>query len=171
MSYQNIGKIAGTHGLEGRVVLRHQLDSKNLWSKIPHIFIEIRRESYIPYFIEAQKVLNHEEVLLTLDEIDSVELAKTLSGKNVYLEQEVFNKLKPKAVTLDMIGFKVVDKVHGELGVVEDLFETPGQVLATVQHKGKELIIPLIEATIVGIDAARKSISVNLPEGLLEVYL
>src|SRR5690242_10373674 len=121
MSYQNIGKIAGTHGLEGRVVLRHQLDGKNLWIKIPHIFIEVRRESYIPYFIEAQKVLNHEEVLLTLDEIDSVELAKTLSGKNVYLEQEVFNKLKPKAVTLDMIGFTVTDKMHGTLGTVEDL--------------------------------------------------
>jgi 16S rRNA processing protein RimM len=171
MSYHNIGKIAGTHGLDGRVVLRHQLDGKNIWSKLGHIFIEIQRESYIPYFIEGQKVLNNEEVLLTLDEIDSMELAKSLSGKNVYLEEEVFSKLKPKAVTGDMIGFKVTDQTHGELGVVEDLFETPGQVLATVQHKGKELIIPLIDATIIGIDGARRTITVNLPEGLLDVYL
>lgn len=171
MPYHIIGKIAGTHGLDGRVVLRHQLEGKNIWGKIGHIFIELQRESYIPYFIEGQKVLNHDEVLLTLDEIDSMELAKSLSGKNVYLEEEVFSKLKPKAVSADMIGFKVTDQTHGELGVVEDLFETPGQVLATVQHKGKELIIPLIDATIIGIDGARKTITVNLPEGLLDVYL
>jgi len=151
--------------------VRHQLDGKNVWSKIPHVFIEVRRESYIPYFIEAQKVLNHEEVLLSLDEVDSMELAKALSGKNVYLEEEVFSKLKPKAVSVDMIGFMVSDKTYGQIGTVEDLFETPGQVLATVQYKGKEVIIPLIEATIVGIDATRKTISVNLPEGLLDVYL
>lgn len=171
MSYQQIGKIAGTHGLDGSVVLRHQLEGKGIWTKIPHIFIEVRRESYIPYFIESRKVLNHEEVLLILDEVHSMELAKSLSGKNVYLEEEIFSRLKPKAVTVDMIGFKVIDKVHGELGTIEDLFETPGQVLATVQYKGKEVMVPLIDATIVSVNAAGRAITVQLPEGLLDVYL
>ncbi|WP_118975588.1 ribosome maturation factor RimM [Taibaiella koreensis] len=171
MSYSSIGKITGTHGLDGRVVLHHQLDDKQIWNKLPHIFIELRRESYIPYFIEERKVTGPDEVLLKLDEVDSVELARSLSGKQVYLEDSVFNKLKPKAVSANMIGFRIADRKVGELGIIDDLFETPGQVLATVQYKGREVMIPLVDATIVGIDVARKLVQVDLPDGLLEVYL
>jgi len=171
MDYQYIGKLGGSHGLDGKLVLRHQLEGKNIWSKIKHVFVEVRRESYIPYFIESQQTINHEEVLLQLDEIDSLEMAKTLSGKKVYLENEVFARLQPKAVSGNMIGFKIMDESLGELGIIEDLFETPGQVVATIQYKGKEAIIPLIDSTIKNIDAARKIITVTLPDGLMEVYL
>lgn len=171
MAYNLIGKIAAAHGLDGRLVLKHNLESKNAFNKVAHIFIEIRRESYIPYFIEEKKAVSHDELLLRLDEIDSVELARTLSGKNVYLEEAVFNQLKPKSVSASMIGFTIVDKTDGALGQVEDIFETPGQVLATVTYKGKEVMIPLVDATIIGVDGVKKIINVDLPEGLLEVYL
>lgn len=171
MAYHRIGKITGTHGLDGRVVLRHELQEKNLWSKIPHLFIALRRESFIPYFIEDRKVINHEEVLLKLDETDSVELARALSGKDVYLEEEVFSKLKPKAIETGMIGFRIVDRQLGLIGTVADLYETPGQVLATVQYQGKEVMIPLVDATIRAVDGSTRTISVDLPDGLLDVYL
>lgn len=171
MDYQYIGKITGTHGLDGKLIVRHQLEGKNIWNKIPHVFIEIRRESYIPYFIEAKSELNHDEMMLKVDEVDSVEMAKAFSGKKVYLDAEVFAKLQPKAVSGNMIGFKIVDQTLGEIGLVEDLFETPGQVLATVQFKGKEVIVPLIDATIKNIDGAKKTITVSLPDGLLDIYL
>lgn len=171
MSYQYIGKLAAAHGLEGRVVLRHSLEDKGIWNKLPHVFIEVQRESYIPYFIEDRKVINHNEVLLKLDEIDSVELARTISGKNVYLEEEVFARLKPKAVSANMVGFTIADKVLGILGKIEDIFETPGQVLATLHYKEKEILVPLVEATIVKVDGAARTIYVDLPEGLLDVYL
>ena len=171
MSYQYIGKLAATHGLEGRLVLWHNLEDKSIWNKLPHIFVELQRESYIPYFIEERKVINHEEILLKLDEIDSVELARTLSGKSVYLEAEVYAQLKPKAISGTMVGFAISDKTAGMLGKIEDIFETPGQVLATVQFKGKEVMVPLVDATIVKVDGAAKTIYVDLPEGLLDVYL
>lgn len=171
MDYQYIGKLGGSHGLDGKLVLRHQLEGKNIWSKIKHVFVEVRRESYIPYFIEEQNIINHEEVLLQLDEINSLEMAKTLSGKKVYLENEVFAKLQPKAVSGNMIGFKVIDEKVGELGTIEDLFETPGQVVATIQYQSKEVIIPLIDSTIKHIDGVKRIITVSLPDGLLDVYL
>jgi 16S rRNA processing protein RimM len=171
MSYQQIGKITAVHGLEGRVVLRHSLEDKGVWSKLPHIFIEIQRESYIPYFIEDRKVMNPNEVLLKLDEIDSVEVARTISGKNVYLEEEVFARLKPKAISGSMVGFSITDKRIGRLGTIEDIFETPGQVLAVLHYQGKEILVPLVDATVVKVDGAAKMIHVDLPEGLLDVYL
>jgi len=171
MDYQYIGKLGGSHGLDGKLVLRHQLDGKNTWNKIKHVFVEVRRESYIPYFIEEQQVMNPEEILLKLDEVDTLELAKTLSGKKVFLEQEVFEKLQPKAVSVQMIGFRVVDETLGELGTIDDLYETPGQVVASLQYQSKEIMIPLIDSTIKHIDGAKKTITVSLPDGLLDVYL
>jgi 16S rRNA processing protein RimM len=171
MEYVNIGRISSTHGLDGTLLIIHNLGSKQAFQKIPHIFIELRRESYIPYFIEEKRIIADDEVLLRLDDVTAVEIAKTLTGKNIYIEEERYEKLKPKGVTVNMVGFTVTDKSAGVLGVVETLFETPGQVLATIQHKGKEVIIPLIDSTIVGIDANRRTITVNLPDGLLDVYL
>ncbi len=171
MAYQYIGKLATTHGLDGKLVLRHSLEDKGIWSKLPHIFVEVQRESYIPYFIEERKVIAADEVLVKLDEIDSVEQARTLSGKSVYLEEAVFAQLKPKAISGTMVGFMISDKTSGLLGKIEDIFETPGQVLASLQYKGKEVLVPLVEATIVKVDGATKTIHVDLPEGLLDVYL
>lgn len=170
MAYSLIGKISSTHGLDGRLSLNHNLP-KNTFRKLSHIFIEIRNRSYIPYFIEEQKEIAQDTVLLVLDETATVEEAKNLTGKNVYIETELLQKLKPKGITTDLKGFKIADAQHGILGIIEDLFETPGQVLATIQYRGKEVIIPLIDATIQSIDIASQTIKVNLPEGLLDIYL
>lgn len=171
MEYVNIGRVSSTHGLDGTLLIKHNLGSRQAFQKIPHIFIEVRRESYIPYFIEEKKGLTEDEVLLRLDDVAAVETAKTLTGKNVYIEEERYAQLKPKGATFNMTGYTVTDKKAGLLGTVESIFETPGQVLATVLYKGKEVIVPLIDATIVGIDAARRAITVDLPDGLLDVYL
>jgi len=170
MEYSLIGKVSGTHGLDGKVFLSHNLP-KNSFRKLPHIFIEVRNESYIPYFIEEQKEIATDTVLLRLDETTTVEEAKKLTGRNVFIEKEQLIKLNPKAITPDLVGFKVTDPAHGILGTIESMFETPGQVLAAVRYKNKEVIIPLIDATIQDIDMAARMIRVTLPEGLLDVYL
>ena len=170
MEYSLIGKISGTHGLDGRLSLTHNLP-KNSFRKLSHIFIEMKNRSYIPYFIEEQKEVANDTVLLRLDETATVEEAKMLAGKNVYIETDQMQKLNPKGISSDLVGFVVTDSAHGVLGVIETLFETPGQVLATIHYKNKEVIIPLIDATIRSIDIATKTVRVNLPEGLLDVYL
>jgi 16S rRNA processing protein RimM len=171
MAYQLIGKLTATYGLDGMVVLHHTLTRKSALHKLSHLFIELKKESYIPFFIEEHKAVAHDEVLLLFDEIDSVEKAKQLIGKNVFIEEETFTVLQPNAVAFDMIGFTIKDKHLGVLGLVEHLYETPGQVLAAVTYNGKEALLPLVDATIVHIDVAQKTILVNLPKGLLDIYL
>ncbi len=171
MEYVLIGKIAAAHGLDGHVLFRHVLDQKKAVERLKHVFIELHRESYIPYFIEEQKGHTLHEVMLLLDEVNSIEAAKTLTGKNVYIEAEVYRKLMPKAVHEGMEGFIIHDEQLGVIGPVESLMETPGQVLAAVTYQGKEVLIPLVEATIVRVDAQQKMLWVRLPDGLLDVYL
>lgn len=169
MDFVKIGKIAGVQGLNGKLIL--QYDRKGKHPQLKHVFVELKRESYIPYFIEAQKKINEEQVGVQLDEVNSVESARELLGKNIYIEKERYATLYPKGAGGDLTGFIIEDSRHGRIGEIQAVFETPGQVIASVRYRGKEVLIPLAENIITRIDMSVKTIKVNLPEGLLEVYL
>lgn len=171
MDYSKIGKIQNTHGLNGKIILKHIFEGRNIFKELNYVFIELNKESYIPFFIAEKKVIDTSEVLIQFDEIDSVEDARNLLNKSVYIENELFKKLKPKNITEDFIGFWIIDEKLGKLGKVDELYETPAQVLASVQYKEKEILIPLIEQTIISINVAKKEILVALPDGLIDVYL
>ncbi len=171
MDFIQIGKITGTHGLDGNVVLFHSIGKSSGLKSLKHVFIELKRESYIPFFVEQLRVDNDQELLLKLEEVDTMEAAKTISGKQVYLSTAQYEKLKPKDANINFVGFEVWDAIVGKLGMVENLFETPGQLLATIVYKGREVIVPLNEQTIKSIDIPTKTLKLALPEGLLDVYL
>lgn len=170
MDYARIGKITGVQGLQGKLVVRHILPDFKGGRKLDHIFIALKRESFIPYFPETWQNIQPEEAVLKLDEVNSPEEAKALVGKEVFIESTVFAQLVPGRVTTDFTGFAIQDRQLGRLGVVEALVESPGQVIASIQYKGTEVLLPLVEQTILKVDAASRTIFVNLPEGLLEVY-
>jgi 16S rRNA processing protein RimM len=171
MDFVKIGQIAGVQGLDGKLILQYDRKGKNPFRQLKHVFVELKRESYIPYFIEAQKNINEEQVRVQLDEVNSVESARELLGKNIYVEKELYATLYPKGVGGDLTGFVIEDQALGRIGPIQSVFETPGQVIASVSYKGKEVLIPLAENIITRIDASVKTIKVVLPEGLLEVYL
>jgi len=166
------GKVSGSHGLDGGLTVVHTLNpdsSKDIFKKIPHIFIEIRPGSYVPYFIKKHKTLNPEEVWLQLEDVSDVEAARKLAGKNICLDETLFQQINPQNISLSLIGYEITDTKAGKLGKLEDLYETPGQVLASVIYNGKEVLIPLVDHTLKRIDHQRKAIHVQLPEGLLEI--
>lgn len=170
--YIQIGKITHTHGLDGTVMLMHHLGKNKELKQLKHIFIELKRESYIPFFVRKITVDNDKELYVDLDEVDTMEAAKALSGKAVYLSTEQYERVKPKDQEVNFVGFEVWDEAFGQIGKVEELLETPGQLLATILYKGElEVIVPLNEQTIKSVNIATKTLHLNLPEGLLDVYL
>jgi len=171
MEFIQIGKITGTHGLNGNVTVFHHLGKLSGLKNLKHIFIELKRESYIPFFTEQVKIDNEQELFVKLEEVDTMEAAKSLSGKQVFLSTEQYEKLNPKEADINFIGFEVWDQEAGKLGKVEDLLETPGQLLASISVNGKEVIVPLNDQTIISVDIPTKQLKLQLPEGLLDVYL
>jgi 16S rRNA processing protein RimM len=71
----------------------------------------------------------------------------------------------------DIIGFTIIDQVHGKLGIIEDVFETTGQDLIAMTYKEKEVLIPIVEQIILKVNKKSKSLEVRLPDGLLELYI
>lgn len=163
-----IGKIVATHGLAGTVVFSHFAGSNNWLKKGDALFIELNKGSYIPYFVEHEKAANEEEYLLGFEEVDTVEAAKKLVGKHVYVKEDLLKKEAQNSPLL-WIGFNIVDTALGSVGIIEDVFQIGHQWLAKITYQEREVLIPLIEQMLIEVSVRNKFIRMDLPEGLLEL--
>lgn len=165
-----VGKISGVHGLQGAVVLRQIIDNTKWLQKGDVLFIEMKRDSFIPYFVEAAKAANDAEYIVTLDDVADVETARQLVGKTAYVKEEVLQTAKVDSPLL-YIGFNLVDKQKGSIGTIDDVMLMGGQWLARLVIDGKEALVPLAEEMILDVNMKNRFIRVDLPDGLLEIYL
>ncbi len=168
--YFSIGQIVATFGLNGEVVLKHNLGKKTSLKGLEVLFIEEAKDKFIPYFITAAKIKNEAEVYISVDGITNKEAAKKITAKKVWLRQDDFHKQAGKTAPISLIGYMMIDGKN-ELGNVLEVIEQPLQILCRLDIEGKEVLIPLHEETIRSIDHKKKRVVVELPEGLLEVYL
>jgi 16S rRNA processing protein RimM len=70
-----------------------------------------------------------------------------------------------------MKGYLLIDVQNGELGKIDEIYFMPAQTLLEFKFQGNEIMLPCHEETIVKINHSKKEVLVNLPEGLLDVYL
>jgi 16S rRNA processing protein RimM len=168
--YFKIGKFVGTFGLKGELVLKHNLGKKTSLKGLKAIFIEEKKESFIPWFIESTKIKNEEEIYLKLEGVNIREQAIKLTQKEIWLPEEEFKKFSAKSSPINLLGYDIVE---GELvlGKISEIIEQPHQILCKIEYNKKEALIPLHEETIKKIDRKKQQVIVSLPPGLLEIYL
>ena len=70
-----------------------------------------------------------------------------------------------------MIGYTIIDVQKGELSKVDDIYFLPTQTLMLFQYQNNEIMLPCHAETIVKINHTKKEVLINVPEGLLEVYM
>lgn len=168
--YINIGRIVAAFGLKGELILQHALGKKTTLKDIDAVFIEERKGSYLPYFIEQSKAKDPEETYLKLEGVDTRETASRLSGKNAWLLETDFRKLAGKSAPISLLGFQLITDEEENLGPIEEVIEQPHQVLLRISLDGKEALIPLHEASLDRIDHKKREVHVILPDGLLDIY-
>ncbi|MEO8861081.1 MAG: 16S rRNA processing protein RimM [Ginsengibacter sp.] len=168
-NYFKIGKLAATFGVDGQLVLEHNLGKKTSLKGLENIFLEESKDSFLPYFIETAKIKNDKEVYVKLEGLSSKEKAKHLIKKEVWLSEKDFKKFAANASPISLLGFMVVND-DVELSEVCEVIEQPHQILCKIMLDGKEALIPVHEGSLEKIDKKNRIIFVSLPEGLLEIY-
>ncbi len=168
--YFKIGKIVASFGLKGEVILKHNLGKKTSLKGLQTIFIEERKQSFLPWFIESAKIKNEEEVYLKLQGIDVREQAIKLTQKEIWIPENDFKKFSATSSPINLLGFQIVEN-EKILGKILEVIEQPHQLLCRIEMAKKEVLIPLHEGTIKKIDRKNTQVIVELPEGLLEIYL
>lgn len=167
--YFKIGKLVATFGIDGKLVLKHSLGKKTSLKGLETLFIEERKDAFLPYFIDNTAIKNEKEIYLKLEGINTKEAAHKLAQKEVWLTEADFKKYAAKSSPISLLGFQIIN--DGEaIGEVLEVIEQPMQILCRTVINNKEALIPVHEATLKKIDQKKKEVHVTLPEGLLDIY-
>lgn len=168
--YYKIGKLVSAFGLKGELILKHHLGKKTSLKGLQVLFLEERKSSFIPFFIQSARIKSEEEIYVQLQDVITREAAVKLTQKEVWLPEADFKKYSAKSSPINLLGFEIVEH-QKPLGIIQEVIEQPHQILCRIDVAGKEALIPLNEDTIRKIDKKNRQVIVELPEGLLEIYL
>jgi len=168
--YFKIGKLAASFGLKGELVLQHSLGKKTALKGLETIFIEDRKDNFMPYFISTTTIKNDAEVYIKLEGIDSKETARKLTPKEVWLSEDDFKTFAASSAPITMLGFHLINDDDEDLGEIIEVIEQPHQILCAILLNGKEALIPIHQESLDKIDPENRKIYVSLPDGLLDIY-
>lgn len=170
MEYFKIGKLVAAFGVKGEMILKHSLGKKSKLNNVKALFVEEKKEAFIPWFISATRIKTEDEIYIQFEDITSREAALKLTQKEVWVTETDFKKIAAPSTPLSYLGFHIIDNSN-DLGPILELIEQPHQLLCRLQVEDKEVLVPLNEQTLLQIDKKSKKIIVSLPDGLLDIYL
>jgi len=103
--------------------------------------------------------------------VDSIDAAKRLRGADVWVPITERGSLpQGEYFQSDLLGCQVVDTKDGRvLGMVDGFEQYGGPLLLQVKRDAGEVLIPFVPAICVAVDLGNRTISVDLPEGLLDL--
>ena len=111
-------------------------------------------------------------MFVQLQDVNKMEQAVVFIGKAVYLPNELMPQLaEDEFYYKDIIGFKLIDVAKGEIGEISDVLEYPTQAVIQVMKDGKEILIPIHDDIIQKVNKRAQTLTVNTPEGLIDMYL
>ena len=164
-----IGTFLKAKGLKGELQLYVDYDGLDA-IRYNAIFMDIAGK-LVPYFVSSVKYQGNTAYFF-LEDVDTVEKASRLVKKDVYLPDKLQPKKKKEEFTLlDLKGFIAIDEKEGELGEILEIQELPQQFIASIRYKNREVLFPLNGSIIKGIDLDGGEVYIDLPEGLLDIYL
>jgi len=135
------------------------------------IFLEIRGK-LIPFFLNNSYLHKATTLRLDFEDINSMEEADALIGKNIYLPLDTLPELSGnKFYYHEVIGFDVVDSQYGNIGKITGVNDmTPQHFLIIINSDNKEILVPTTDDIITKVDRKNKTIFVNTPDGLIDIY-
>lgn len=162
-----IGYVMKTHGLKGEVTFSLAPDCPDL-DGIESIFLQVKTQ-LVPYFIQSISIKGT-KAYVKLEDVNTAEEAEALTGSSLYLPKETRPSLpRGEFYGDEVIDFEVIDKEFGLLGRVREVQELGITRHLIVVKDKKELMIPVNGPFIQGVNKSRKRISVELPEGFLDL--
>ncbi|MBG7612683.1 16S rRNA processing protein RimM [Polaribacter sp. BAL334] len=166
-----LGKIVRKHSFKGEVVIKLDTDEPELYIEMESVYVDFGN-NLVPFFIEKSSLHKGNQLRVRFEDVNSEADADAILKSDIYLPLTLLPKLTGDQFYFhEIIGFKVVDRIFGEVGIIVKINETAAQPLFEIDREGKEIFIPMVDEFIKKVDRANKTIEVQTPEGLIELYL
>ena len=168
--YYYLGHITKPFGIKGQLCCYFDTDEPEKYANLDAVFIDLDDEK-LPYLIEDIQYRGANTFVIKFADVDEEE-AKSLVKAELYLP---LSELPPltgnKFYFHEVIGFKVIDEEKGEVGTCQDFIDISHHPIMQIDHDGVEVLIPAIDEIFKKVDRENKTIYIQAPEGLIDVYL
>jgi 16S rRNA processing protein RimM len=167
-SCYKIGLVLKPHGLKGEVTVSIDADCPNDFATLDAVFLS-SNERLVPYFIQQVSVRGS-KAFVKFEDVDSPEGAEEISKQAIYLPKAARPKsTRGEFYDDEITGFEVIDETAGTLGNVTEVMQAGANRLLVLMQGEKEVLIPVNSPFILSINKSKKRISVDLPEGFLDI--
>jgi len=166
-----LGKIVSKHGYKGEVLVKLDTDEPGIYENMESVFVGLGN-TLVPFFIERCRLHKSSLLRIRFEEVQDEAAADHIMGSKLYLPLEFLPKLSGnKFYYHEIIGFELQDKNHGSIGTITGVNDMVSQALFEAVKDGKNLLIPITDEIILKVDRKNKTIHVETPPGLVDLYL
>ena len=166
-----VGKIVKKYSFKGELLVKLDPDEPEQFLEMESVFVE-KHKNLIPFFIDSLSLHKSELLRVKFEEVDSEEDADSLLGSELYLPLDLLPQLSGNTFYYhEIIGFSVNDVNFGPVGTISGVNDSTAQALFEIERDGKQILIPISDEIIDKVDRKAKTIHIQAPEGLIDIYL
>jgi 16S rRNA processing protein RimM len=165
-----IAEILRPRGNRGEVLAKSQTDVPGRLESLKNAMARLADGSDVPIEI-AEAWAHKSEWVLKFAGVDSIDAAERFRRADLWVYLTQRGKLpEGEFFQADLVGCAVTDAATGKcLGAVAGWQQYGGPPLMEVRVDGREVLIPFVSSICRNIDLAARTITVELPEGLLDL--
>lgn len=167
-----IGYIAKAHGVRGEMKAVLDVYDVREYRRKKILYGGKRGAPLSRLELESLRPQQKSDVIVRIKDIGNRDQAAAMIGTTLFIPADELPSLpEGHFYYFQVIGFDVHDETLGKLGTVKDFADGAAHDILIMTYEGREVLIPVIEHIVGRADFETKSLSVNLPEGLLEAYM
>ena len=166
-----LGKVVRKFSFKGELLAKLDTDEPEEYEQWESVFVEFN-DKLVPFFIKSCQLHKSTLLRINFEDVNTEEDAIDLIGADLYLPLNLLPKLKGTQFYFhEITGFHVKDVNFGSVGTVKSVNDNTAQALFIIDHKGKEVLVPINDDFIKEVNRETKTILLDTPEGLIDIYL
>jgi len=166
-----LGKIVSKFSFKGELLIKLDTDEPEAYTEMESVFVDIN-DNLVPFFIEKSSLHRSTLLRVRFEDVDTEAEADDLIKCDVYLPLTMLPELEgDKFYFHEIIGYTAVDVNYGNIGTIKGINDNSSQALFEIDSNGKEILIPVNDDFISKVDKKNKTILLDTPPGLIDLYL
>lgn len=164
-----IGRIGKPHGIKGEV---HFSFDDDVFDRVDAEYLILEIDGIlVPFFMEEYRFRGESSALVKFCDIDSQDKARELTNCDVYFPYKLTDEDPENIRWTQIIGFQLINVSNQQsIGTIIGIDDNTINILFEVETQDKRnILVPANEELIEEINTDHKYISIQLPEGLLEL--
>ena len=160
-----IGKLGKTHGVKGEISF---LFDDDVFDRADADYLVLMVDGIlVPFFMEEYRFRSDTTAIVKFEGIDTQERARELTGCDVWFPRALADSDDDTITWAAIVGFDIIVANSGQpVGRIASVDDTTLNILFCLED-GR--LIPASEDLITGIDKENRIITINIPEGLLDL--